>query len=77
MINVRKALKPGGLLIFDTRNRDALSKDMRPFLVTEKEGNMMIDRHSFDCLQGRLYNRRIVIRDEIRKDIILYQIVEC
>ena len=28
----------------------------------------MIDRNTFDRLQGRTYNRRIVIRDGIRKD---------
>jgi len=28
----------------------------------------MIDRNTFDSLQGRSYNRRIVVRDGIRKD---------
>ena len=68
MINAGKALKPGGLLIFDTPNRDAFLKDMRPFFVVEKEGNVMIDRLSFDGLQGRFYNKRIVFRDGARKD---------
>jgi SAM-dependent methyltransferase len=63
-----KALIAGGLLVFDTLNRDAVSKDMRPYFVVEKEGNLMIDRLSFDCLQGRLYNKRIVIRNGVRKD---------
>jgi hypothetical protein len=36
--------------------------------VVEKEGNLMIDRHTFNSLNGRLYNKRIVIRDGIRKD---------
>ena len=68
LINARKALKPGGMLIFDTLNRDAFLKEMRPYFVVEKEGNLMIDRMSFDSLQGRLYNKRIVFRDGIRKD---------
>ncbi|OGN91170.1 MAG: methyltransferase type 11 [Chloroflexi bacterium RBG_13_48_10] len=68
LINARRALKPGGLLIFDTLNRDALLKDMRPYSVIEKDGNLMIDRLSFDGLQGRFYNNRIVIRDGVRKD---------
>ncbi len=68
MINARKALKPGGLLIFDTLNRDVFLKEMRPYYVVEKEGNLMIDRTSFDSLQGRLYNKRIVFRDGVRKD---------
>ncbi len=68
LINVRNALKAGGLLIFDTLNRDVLLKEMRPYFIVEKEGNMMIDRHSFDGLQGRFYNKRVVIRDGVRKD---------
>jgi SAM-dependent methyltransferase len=68
LVNVRKALKPGGLLVFDTPNRDAFLKVMRPYTVVEKEGNLMIDRISFDSLQGRIYNQRIVFRDGVRKD---------
>lgn len=68
LVNIRNALKPGGLLIYDTPNRDAFLKDMRPYYVVEKEGNLMIDRISFDSLQGRIYNKRIVFRDGVRKD---------
>ncbi len=68
LVNARRALKVGGLLIFDTQNRDYLSKDMRPFFVVEKEGNVMIDRLSFDSIQGRFYNKRVVFRDGVRKD---------
>jgi len=68
LVNIRQALKPGGLVIFDTNSRDALMKDFRPCFVVEKEGNLMIDRLSFDSLQGRYYNNRIVIRDGVRKD---------
>jgi SAM-dependent methyltransferase len=68
LINARKALKPGGLLIFDSLNRDTLLKEMRPYFVVEKEGNMMIDRLSFDSLLGRFYNKRVVFKDGVRKD---------
>jgi len=68
LVNMRRALKPGGLLIFDSPNRDALLKDMKPYFVVEKEGNLMIDRLSFEGLTGRYYNQRIVIRDGVRKD---------
>ncbi len=72
MINLEKALKPGGMVIFDTLNRDEFLKEMRPFFVMEKEGNLMIDRTYFDSLQGRLYNKRIVFRDGVRKDKPLF-----
>ncbi|MBN2551002.1 MAG: class I SAM-dependent methyltransferase [Anaerolineales bacterium] len=66
--NIAHALKPGGLLIIDTQNRDTYLKGYMPDRVTEKEGNLMIDRHTFDSLTGRLYNRRIVIRNGVRRD---------
>jgi len=68
LINARSALHPGGLLIFDTTHRDTFLKSMQPYYIVEKEGNMMIDRMSFDSLQGRSYNRRVVFRDGVRKD---------
>jgi SAM-dependent methyltransferase len=66
--NVARALKPGGLFAFDINHRDAALKEFKPFFVVEKEGNLMIDRHTFVPASGRMYNRRIVIRDGIRKD---------
>jgi SAM-dependent methyltransferase len=68
LINARNALRPGGLLIFDAPHRDTFLKRIKPYYVVEKEGNLMIDRMAFDSLQGRSYNRRIVLRDGIRKD---------
>jgi hypothetical protein len=37
--------------------------------VSEKEGNLMINRFSFDVRSGRLRNDRIIIRDGVRRDI--------
>jgi hypothetical protein len=41
---------------------------MQPYFVVEREGNMMIDRHSFNGILGRFYNKRVVFRDGVRKD---------
>jgi SAM-dependent methyltransferase len=68
LVNARNALIPGGALIFDIPNRDTFLKRMQSCFVVEKDGNMMIDRMSFDSLLGRSYNRRVVFRDGIRKD---------
>jgi SAM-dependent methyltransferase len=68
LINARNALVPGGRLVFDVSNRDNFLKTMHPFFVMEKEGNLMIDRMSFDALEGRSIDKRIVIRDGVRKD---------
>lgn len=66
--NVARALKPGGLFVFDIQNRDVYLKHIAPAFVIEKEGNFMIDRISFDPISGRSENRRIVLRDGKRKD---------
>jgi SAM-dependent methyltransferase len=68
MENMARALKPGGLLEFDIPNRDVVVKDFPVSDVIDKDGNLIINRLSFDVLTGRFHNRRIVIRDGIRKD---------
>jgi SAM-dependent methyltransferase len=68
MENVARALRPGGLLGFDIPNRDVTLKVLPPAVVIEKNGDLMINRNSFDMLTGRWHNQRIVIRNGIRKD---------
>lgn len=66
--NMLRALKPGGSFLFDMPNRDTFLKDLPPAEVTEKGSDLLINRLSFDALTGCLHNRRIVIRNGIRKD---------
>ncbi len=66
--NMVTALKPGGSLMLDIPNRDTVLKDLPPADVIEKGGDLLINRFSFDALTGRFHNRRIVIRNGIRKD---------
>lgn len=66
--NMAQALKPGGRLVLDTLNRDLVLKDLPPAEVLEKGSDLLINRFSFDVLAGRFHNRRIVIRNGIRKD---------
>lgn len=66
--NMTSALKPGGYLMLDIQNRDTLLKDLPPADVVEKDGDLLINRFSFDVLTGRFYNRRILIRNGVRKD---------
>lgn len=66
--NVARALKPGGLFCIDMQNRDVFLKNFHPYIVEEKENDLMINRISFDSVTGRLYNRRIVIRNGKRKE---------
>ncbi len=66
--NVARALKPGGLFCIDMPNRDVFLKNFHPFIIEEKENDLMINRISFNSVTGRLYNRRIVIRNGKRKE---------
>jgi SAM-dependent methyltransferase len=66
--NIYRALKPGGLFVFDSHNRDLSAKKMSQIWVTDKGQDLMIDRGSFDTDTGRWHNQRIVIRAGVRKD---------
>ncbi len=66
--NMAHALKPGGRLLLDIPNRDVVLKDLPPADVIDKGGDLLINRFSFDVLTGRFHNRRIIIRNGIRKD---------
>jgi SAM-dependent methyltransferase len=66
--NVARALTPNGLFILDVPNRDMAMKNTSPAHVTEKNGDLMIDRVNFDTLTGRLHNHRIIIRNGVRKE---------
>lgn len=66
--NVARSLKSGGLFCFDTFNRDVFLKHFLPYMVVEKGNDLMIDRNTFDSATGRVYNKRIVIRNGKRKD---------
>jgi SAM-dependent methyltransferase len=68
MENMARALKPGGLLGFDILNRDVVVKEVSADHVIDKGGDLIINRPSFDVLTGRFHNRRIIIRDGVRKD---------
>ncbi|WP_322797635.1 class I SAM-dependent methyltransferase [Thermoflexus sp.] len=58
-----RVLKPGGRVIIETMNRDRLLKEFLPFLVTEREGHLMVDHNRYDPSSGRIETERIVIRE--------------
>jgi len=66
--NICRALKPGGLFVVDVPNRDTFLRNYTPAMVTEKGSDLMIDRLSLDTERGRWVNRRIIIRNGVRKD---------
>lgn len=66
--NIHRALKQGGLFVFDLPNRDTFLKHMQPCITTEIGEDLMLDRISFNPLVGRSNNRRVVILNGVRKE---------
>jgi SAM-dependent methyltransferase len=56
------AIKPGARLLLDHVHRDNLLGRLAADVVTEREGDYMIDRHRIDLVTGMLHNERIVVR---------------
>lgn len=75
-----RALRPGGTLCLDVRNRDWVVRSMLPTTILEKGDDLMIDRHHFDSESGRLIDRRILVRNGVVKrrpfSIRLYSLSE-
>jgi SAM-dependent methyltransferase len=57
-----KALAPGGRLVLDVHSRDAFQRHRIPVSMVERDGDLMVDRHEFDVLTGRIETERIVVR---------------
>ena len=68
LVNIHRALKPGGLFCFDTFSRDLLLKKFRADHITDKGEDLMLDRNRFDPVTGYIHNHRTIIRDGKRKD---------
>jgi SAM-dependent methyltransferase len=66
--NAAAALKPGGRLVFDIPHAPGFIPRLPPSEVIEKGQDLLINRYSFDEATKRFHNRRILIRDGLRKD---------
>jgi len=77
---VARALRPGGKLCLDVRNRDWMVRALLPVTILQKGQDLMIDRHVFDPISGRLVDYRILVRDgrtrEARFSVRLYHFTE-
>ena len=69
---ISKALRSGGRFIMDIPNRDIFASQLSPAQVDEVGQDMMINRGTYDPDTRRWYNRRVVIRDGVRKDKPFY-----
>jgi SAM-dependent methyltransferase len=67
--NAAHALLPGGRLVLDLPQRDTMVQGLPAESIIEKPGGLVINRLSFDPLSGCMLNRRILLRDGLRKDL--------
>lgn len=58
-----RVLRPGGRLLVDAPDRDAVMQQYQEVTVDEVEGDYLVDRHEFDPRAGRLAVDRLVVRD--------------
>lgn len=77
---IARVLKPGGRVCIDVRNRDWMLRALLPVTVMQKGADLMIDRHVFDPISGRLVDYRLMVRDgktkEARFSVRLYHFAE-
>lgn len=77
---VFRALRPGGRFVIDMNNYAAMVCNWQSAVVSERDGNLMIDRKRFEPLTGRDVTERTVIRDgrtrRVRYDLRLFTFTE-
>ena len=58
----RKTLRPGGRLAIEVWNRDAFARNWLPVTMSERDGDLQVDRHALDLLTGRAETDRFIVR---------------
>jgi SAM-dependent methyltransferase len=56
-------LKPGGRLLIENNNAAAVIRTFLPAFVTERDGNLLVDRFRLDLPTGHIHTYRTVVRD--------------
>ncbi len=57
-----RALRPGGRAALELNNRDLIVREFQPARVSERDGDLMIDRSQIEPLTGRISTERIIVR---------------
>ncbi len=60
---INRSLVKGGKAFIDCKNRDHIIKEIKPYEVYEKGKDLMIDRLSFNPIEGTTTNNRTYIKD--------------
>jgi len=71
---IRRALKPGGVLLLEVDNRDFVMRDQPNLLWYEGDGFICMEETSFDFISSRLTVNRTMLLDEGGKKVSKYSI---
>ena len=66
--NVSRALERDGPFLLDMPNRDFFIRSFLPCIVDQKDKDLMIDLNRLDITEGRLYDKKIVLRNGVMKE---------
>lgn len=67
----RRVLAPGGTLLVETLSHDGFVRaftESPEAVVTDVDGELMVDRNDFDVTTGRVRTRRVVVRGGSRRE---------
>jgi SAM-dependent methyltransferase len=68
LAQIVRALKPGGRAGLELLNRDLIVREFQPARVSQRDGDMMIDRSQIEPLTGRISTQRTIVRGgEVRR----------
>lgn len=68
LATVLRTLKPGGRLALDLHSRDVFMRNRVPAAVFERDGDLVVDRFSYDVTTGREKTERWIVRGgDVRK----------
>ena len=63
LAQIAHSLKPAGQLAIEVNNYATIMRTYQDAIVLERDGDLMIDRHTFDPLTGRNHVDRTIVRD--------------
>jgi ubiquinone/menaquinone biosynthesis C-methylase UbiE len=63
LAELARVVRPGGRVLVDTVDRDALVSEFEPVHVERRGADLLVDDHEFDPRTGRLRTDRLQIRD--------------
>jgi SAM-dependent methyltransferase len=62
---IHRALRPGGRLLVELVQKEALMARFQPSGVVEIDGDLLVDQRSYDPITGRVTTRRTTVRDGV------------